>query len=55
MFEFAEAAPVPSALTACTKNRTFKAGSVKVNVTARAVGPTSARMGAPTAAAFPPF
>ena len=55
MFEFADGAPVPIALTARTKNRTNNAGSVKVNVTARAVGPTSARMGAPTGAAFPPF
>ena len=55
MLDAADAGPVPTALTALTVNSTNNAGSVKVNVTARAVGPTSARMGAPTGAAFPPF
>jgi len=55
MFEFADAGPVPTALTALTKNWTNNAGSVKVYVTARAVGPTIARTGAPTGWAFPPF
>ena len=55
VLEFADAGPVPTPLTALTKNLTNRFGVVKVNVTERAVAPASARIGAPTATAPPPF